>query len=109
MRVAHGFSRGYCPNLCGSSMSCGRVTAKLISTDLGISQRTISRRLAEHGTTFDELIDEIRKDLAMRYLDEGHIKLQELAFLLGFSSHASFSGAFKRWTGKTPSETRRLS
>lgn len=90
-------------------LSTGRVTAKKIATDLGISQRTISRRLAEHGATFDELIDEIRKDLAMRYLDEGHIKLQELAFLLGFSSHASFSGAFKRWTGKTPSETRRLS
>ena len=45
----------------------------------------------------------------MRYLDEGKVKLQELAFLLGFSTHASFTSAFKRWTGKTPSETRALS
>ena len=87
-------------------LSSGRVTAKKIASDFGTSQRTISRRLAEHGTSFDELIDDIRKQLAMRYLDEGGIRLQELAFLLGFSSHASFTAAFKRWTGRTPSQTR---
>jgi len=76
---------------------------------LGTSERTLSRRLADHGVSFDQLIDDIRKDLAMRYLDDGKVKLQELAFLLGFSTHASFTSAFKRWTGKTPSETRSLS
>jgi AraC-like DNA-binding protein len=50
------------------------------------------------GISFDQLIDDIHKDLAMRYLDEGQVKLQELAFLLGFSTHASFSAAFKRST-----------
>jgi len=60
--------------------------------------------LAEHNISFDQLIDDIRHDLAMRYIDQGEIKLQDLAFLLGFSSHASFSASFKRWTGKTPTE-----
>ena len=81
----------------------------VVAADLGTSERTLSRRLAEQGISFDQLIDDIRKDLAMRYLDEGKVKLQELAFLLGFSMHASFTSAFKRWTGKTPSETGALS
>lgn len=65
--------------------------------------------MAEHSTSFDQLIDDIRNDLAMRYLDEDQVKLKELAFLLGFLTHASFPVAFKRRTGKTPSETRSLS
>ncbi len=62
---------------------------------------SFDNRRAEQGISFEQLIDDIRKDLAMRYLDEGKVKLQELAFLLGFSTHASFTSAFKRWTGKT--------
>ncbi len=87
----------------------GRVTIKKVAADLGSSEPTLSRRLAEQGSNFDQLIDDIRKYLAMRYLDQGKLKLQELALLLGFSTHASFTSAFKRWTGKTPSETRSLS
>jgi len=89
-------------------LSSGQVTANKIAHDLGTSERTLSRRLAEHGTSFDNLIDDVRHELAMSYLDEGEIKLQDLAFLVGFSSHASFSAAFKRWTGKTPREVRAL-
>ena len=90
-------------------LSTGQVNSKKIAGDLGISQRTLTRRLAEHNISFDQLIDDIRHDLAMRYIDQGEIELQDLAFLLGFSSHASFSASFKRWTGRTPSETRTLS
>ena len=90
-------------------LSTGRVTAKKIATDIGLSERTISRRLVEYDTTFDDVMDDIRKDLALRYLDSDEVKLSELAFLLGFSSHASFTASFKRWTGRTPSETQTLS
>ena len=73
-----------------------------VAADLGTSERTLSRRLAEQGTSFEQLIDHIRKDLAMRYPNEGKFKLQERAFLLAFSTHARFTSAFKRWTGTTP-------
>ena len=86
-------------------LSTGRVTAKKIATDIGLSERTISRRLVEYDTTFDDVMDDIRKDLALRYLDSDEVKLSEL----GFSSHASFTASFKRWTGRMPSETRTLS
>ncbi len=89
-------------------LSSGRATIKKIAADLGTSERTLNRRLAEQGISFEQLVDDIRKDLAMSYLNEGNVQLQELAFLLGFSTHASFTSAFKRWTGKTPSETRAL-
>ncbi len=87
-------------------LSSGQATAKKIAHQLGTSERTLSRRLAEHGTSFDNLIDDVRQELALSYLDEGDIKLQDLAFLLGYSTHASFSAAVKRWTGRTPSELR---
>lgn len=90
-------------------LATGQVTVNKIAHDLGTSKRTLSRRLAERGTTFDNLFDDIRHELAMSYLDQGDIKLQDLAFLLGFSSHSSFTAAFKRWTGKTPREVRALS
>lgn len=90
-------------------LSTGRVTSRRIAGDIGISERTMSRRLAEHDTTFNELMDGIRRDLAMRYLDSEEVKLSELACLLGFSSHAAFSASFKKWTGHTPREARTLS
>jgi AraC-like DNA-binding protein len=90
-------------------LSSSRVTVKKIASDLGTNKRTISKRLTEHGTSVDQLIDDIRKDLAMRYLDYGSVKVKELGFLLGFSTQARFSAAFKRWTGKTLGETRALS
>ena len=89
-------------------LSSGRVTIKKVAADLDTSERTLNRRLAEHGISFDQLIDDIRKDLAMRYLDEVKVELQELGFLLSFSTDASFTSAFKRWTSETVSETQSL-
>ncbi|MGI9522901.1 MAG: helix-turn-helix domain-containing protein [Hyphomicrobiaceae bacterium] len=54
-------------------------------------------------------VGNVRRDLAMRYLDSDVVKLSELAVLLGFPSHAVFSASFKKWTGRTPRETRTLS
>lgn len=56
-------------------LSGSRVIIKNIAADLGTSERTLSRHLAEQGISFDRLIDDIRRDLAMRYLDEGKVKL----------------------------------
>ena len=69
----------------------------------------IGRRLSEEDMTFDKLMDDIRKDLALRYLDTGKVRLEDLTILLGFSSHAVFSALFMKWAGRTPRKTRTLS
>ena len=84
----------------------GDVTDEKVARELGLSTRSLQRRLGESGTTFRTLLDEIRKDLAMNYLRDADIELSEIAFLLGFSEQSAFSRAFKRMTGRPPREVR---
>jgi AraC-like DNA-binding protein len=73
-----------------------------IAGELAMSMRTLQRRLAEEGMRFNDLVDDIRRDTAERYLSSGRINTIEVAFLLGFADPNSFYRAFKRWTGTTP-------
>ena len=84
----------------------GRVGAEPIARELGMSARTLSRRLAALGTSFDEVVDGMRSRLARGYLAHREFTLKEVAYLLGFSEPAAFSHAFKRWTGVPPSAWR---
>ena len=88
----------------------GRVlpTLETAATRLGVSARTLRRRLQEEGTTFQDTLDETRCELAKRHLGEDKLPLGEVAFLLGFSEPSAFHRAFKRWTGQTPLSYRRL-
>ena len=76
-------------------------SAAEIATSLGMSRRTLTRRLAEEELTFRIVVDELRVDLAKAYLSDGFC-LAEIAFLLGYADQAAFTTAFKRWTGKSP-------
>jgi AraC-like DNA-binding protein len=71
-----------------------------------MSERSVQRRLADEGETFDGLLDELRRELAVRYLADKKIAIAEVAFLLGYSEPSAFHRAFKRWTGSTPSQVR---
>jgi len=84
----------------------GRVTAGEIARRLGVSQRTFARRLSLEGLTFSRLLDNLRFELAKRYLSEETLPISELAWLLGYREAGSFSHAFKRWAGKSPREAR---
>jgi AraC-like DNA-binding protein len=84
----------------------GDVSLSAAASTLGMSTRSLTRRLAEHGTSFKELVERLRRDLALRYLGETTLGLTEIAFLLGYSEVSSFSHAFRRWTGKAPSSAR---
>jgi AraC-like DNA-binding protein len=75
---------------------------------LGASRRTLQRRLQEHGTSHHDLVDGVRRDLALKLLADPKTSITEAAYLLGFSEPAAFFRAFKRWTGKTPAEHRRV-
>lgn len=76
-----------------------------VAKRLGMTARSLQRRLQDEGVSFQTLRDETRRTLADRYLGEG-LSLAEISFLLGFSEPSAFFRAFKRWTGLTPIERR---
>jgi AraC-like DNA-binding protein len=80
----------------------GDPSAERVAARLSMSTRTLRRKLEEQGTGLLPLLDELRRDLALRYLDEARLGLSEIAFELGFADERAFRRAFKRWTGRTP-------
>lgn len=87
-------------------LSNGAVTEKSVSEALFMTPRNVHRKLQREGTTFKQLLNEVRQDLAKQYLQDRSKTLTEISFLLGFSEVSSFSRAFKGWTGVPPSAAR---
>ncbi|WP_170942247.1 AraC family transcriptional regulator [Noviherbaspirillum denitrificans] len=77
-----------------------------VARELCMSERTLQRRLAEEGTAFQQLVDEARRELAQRYLDQPQLGLAQVASRLGFTDRSTFSRACKRWFDVTPTEYR---
>ncbi len=84
------------------SLSEGIPTLPDIANRLGMSGRTLQRRLSEHGHSYQNLVDESRRQLAKNLLKDTDFSLVEVAFLTGFSEQSAFTRAFKRWAGQTP-------
>ncbi|TKD05167.1 AraC family transcriptional regulator [Polyangium fumosum] len=78
-----------------------------IARRLALSPRTLQRRLKDEGVVFNDLLDEQRRALCDRYLQDRSLSIQEIAFLLGYTERSSFYRAFRRWTGRTPQELRK--
>jgi AraC-like DNA-binding protein len=89
-----------------SGVASGATRMSSIARQLGMSERTLNRRLAEQGVTYQELLDDVRKASSGRYLDESTLSIGEIAYLLGYSEPAAFHRAFKRWYGMTPEHFR---
>jgi AraC-like DNA-binding protein len=87
-------------------LSGGNVSAANVAMKLHLSERTLRRRLQAEGTHHKKLVEELRREMAIRHLELPELAVAEIAFLLGFSQAAAFIRAFKRWTGKTPGEYR---
>ncbi|NEP18534.1 MAG: helix-turn-helix transcriptional regulator, partial [Leptolyngbya sp. SIO4C1] len=79
-----------------------------IAAKLGYSSRTLQRKLQQAGTSFQQVLDDIRRELAFQYLQETQLTASEIAFLLGFSENSAFTRAFRRWTAITPGDYRRM-
>jgi AraC-like DNA-binding protein len=73
---------------------------------VGMTERTLLRRLRDENTTFQEVLDHLREELAYTYLQREDLSMEQIASLLGFSSNSTFSRAFVRWTGERPSNWR---
>ncbi|MDR3422269.1 MAG: helix-turn-helix transcriptional regulator [Xanthobacteraceae bacterium] len=84
----------------------GGVRVSKIASLLGVSQRTFARRLLSEGLTFSNVLENLRSELAERYLSEEGLSISQIAWLLGYQEVSTFTHAFRRWTGKTPREAR---
>lgn len=79
-----------------------------VAARLGLSPWTLQRRLAAEGTSFRQLLDDTRRQLALEYLKETDSSLSEIAWLLGFANPPAFHKAYRRWFGLSPGEHRRI-
>ncbi|MFO0595260.1 MAG: AraC family transcriptional regulator ligand-binding domain-containing protein [Myxococcaceae bacterium] len=84
----------------------GEPNVERLATRLHLSGRTLQRRLAELGTSFQEVLDHVRFDLARQYLKDVRLDVSQVAYLLGYSELRAFDRAFRRWAEKTPTEWR---
>jgi AraC-like DNA-binding protein len=84
----------------------GKAQKQTVAKALGMSVRTFSRRLAVEATTYEEIVDELRRSLAGQYLKEPGMSLSQISWLLGYQGTSSFNHAFRRWTGHSPSVAR---
>lgn len=92
----------------GSALRKGVPALRDIAKDLSLGPRSLQLRLQTEGTTFQRVLEGVRAGLAREYIADTSLTIQEAAFLLGFSEPSAFHRAFRRWTGRTPSEYRNL-
>jgi len=83
-----------------------RPTLQDVAQELGLSARTLQRRLTDSGITFQQVVEETRRELARHYLKQRAVEHNEAAFLLGFADANSFFRAFQNWEGTSPGEWR---
>jgi AraC-like DNA-binding protein len=84
----------------------GDVELNAIAKQLNLSSRTLQRKLQDAKLSFTQLVDDVRKQLAERYLADAKLDLVDIAFLLGYSEQSAFTRAYKRWTGRAPAASR---
>jgi AraC-like DNA-binding protein len=92
----------------GRDLSSGPLGVVAVARQLRMSPKTLARRLEREGTTFSATIDQLRSELAVRYVGGHALAFTEIAFRLGFAHVEAFQRAFKRWTGETPLAYRRV-
>lgn len=86
-----------------------KVSKAAIAAQLHMSARTLQRKLEGQGTSFHQVVEDLRRDLACAYLEDRSRSIGEVSYLVGFASVSNFSRAFRRWTGAAPAEYRRPS
>jgi len=91
----------------GDKMLCGELP-KLedIASQAALSSRQLQNKLKDEGTNYRQLLEQTRKEMAVRYLSDRDLNFFDIAFVLGYSDQSAFHNAFKRWTGMTPREFR---
>lgn len=89
-----------------SRLPAGEPARGDVAAVLNLSEKTLQRRLRDEDTSYQQILDETRNELAKQYLSERQLSVCDVTFRLGFSDQSSFTRAFKRWTGVSPGEFR---
>lgn len=107
-QLAHRSFREQVKAMLKRALSGRRPELRLVARELGVSTRTLQRRLTDEKVTFQQLVAEARHELARHYLRYSRLELSETAYLLGYEDANSFFRAFHQWEGTTPGEWRSL-
>lgn len=97
-----GTTRGRVETLLIPLLHTGDLAMDAVAKRLGLSRQTLYRRLKAEGASFDAVLDDLRRRMALDYLGSKKLSVNETAYLVGFSDPSAFSRAFKRWTGESP-------
>ncbi|UXY50620.1 AraC-like transcriptional regulator QhpR [Pseudomonas tohonis] len=89
-----------------AGMSSGAPSLVEICEQLGLSRRTLQRRLKDHGIEYSALVEDVRRELALAYIKDSDYSMTEISLLVGYSESGSFTRAFRRWTGQSPQQYR---
>jgi AraC-like DNA-binding protein len=104
--TAPGSLRALVENEAQKLLPHGKAQRHNVAKRLAMSTRTLARKLASEGTNFEDVIDELRRSLALQYIKTPSLSLSQMAWLLGYEGSTSFNHAFRRWTGAPPSAAR---
>ena len=104
--TGHGTLRSLVENEVQKLLPHGKANRQRVAKALELSERMLSQRLAEEGTSYNDVVDRLRRSLALEYIKETSISLAQIAWLLGYEGPTSFNYAFARWTGRSASEAR---
>jgi len=88
------------------TLPSGDVNEAMMADSLNMSTRSLQRRLRDEDTSYKRLLDDTRRELALQYLGNSRLSVNEVTYLLGFSDPSNFSRAFRRWQGTSPSDYR---
>lgn len=103
---SHGAVSGRVQSIVGARLKGEVPSLAVIASELAMSERSVQRSLTEESTSYREIVDEVRKDLALSHLSRPGATAADVAFLLGFSEPSAFTRAFRRWSGSSPSQFR---
>lgn len=99
--------RGRVETILAPVLHRGDIGMDAVAEKLGLSRPSLYRALRAEGVTFEAVLDDLRRRMALSFLSDKKVSVNETAYLVGFSEPAAFSRAFKRWTGQTPSAARK--
>jgi AraC-like DNA-binding protein len=106
-KAPRGALRANVENAIAALLPHAQARLESVARKLGVSPRTLRRKLAAEGLTFARILEELRLVLAKRYLAEHDLSVSRIAWLLGYTEVSGFSHAFRRWTGRPPRADRR--